>query len=154
MVKHVILFPANWNPINKIIACVAHYYWTYLFMGRVHKKCDSIGLNYYFHKKFGDKKVYVKTDMDWDIYPEGLEDSLMMLAKYGKPLFVAESGLADAADLYRADYITRQVQAMWRAMERGADVRGHMYWSLLDISERTLGFAQRFGLGAVDFMTL
>ena len=154
VVKHVILFHSNWNPFNMLIAKVANYFWTYRFMNRVHKKCDSIGLNYYFHKKFGDRKEYVKTDMDWDIYPEGLEDSLMMLAKYRKPLFVSESGLADAADLYRADYITRQVQAMWRAMERGADVRGHMYWSLLDNYEWALGFEKRFGIVAVDFMTL
>ena len=154
VVKHVILFHANWNPINKMIAWIANYYWTFLFMRRVYKKCDSIGLNYYFHKKFGDRKTYVKTDMDWDIYPEGLEDALLMLAKYKKPLYVAESGLADAADLYRADYITRQVEAMWRAMERGADVRGHMYWSLLDNYEWALGFEKRFGLVAVDFITL
>ncbi len=152
--KHIIFFHANWNPFNQIIAWIANYFWTYRFMNRVHKKCDSIGINYYFHKKFGDTKTYVKTDMDWDIYPEGLEDALLMLRKYKKPLFVSESGLADAADMYRADYIKRQVEATWRARERGADVRGHMYWSLLDNYEWALGFEKRFGLVEVDFTTL
>lgn len=154
VVKHIILFHSNWNPFNILIAKIANYFWTYRFMHRVHKKCDSIGLNYYFHKKFGDRKKYVKTDMDWDIYPEGLEDALMMLARYKKPLFVSESGLADEADIYRADYITRQVQATWRAIQRGADVRGHMYWSLLDNYEWALGFEKRFGLVEINYQTL
>jgi beta-glucosidase/6-phospho-beta-glucosidase/beta-galactosidase len=154
VVKHVILFHANGNPFNKLIACIANYWWTYRFMNHVHRKCDSIGLNYYFHKKFGDTAAYEKTDMDWDIYPEGIEAALMMLARYKKPLFVSESGLADAADRYRADYILRQVEATWRAIQRGADVRGHMYWSLLDNYEWALGFEKRFGLVEIDYTTL
>lgn len=153
VVKHVIYFHANWNPFNMLAALVANYFWTYRFMNRVYAKCDAIGLNYYFHRKFGDTATYVKTDMNWDIYPEGLEDSLMMLARYKKPLYVAESGLADAKDTYRADYITRQVTAVWRALQKGADVRGHMYWSLLDNYEWALGFEKRFGLVEVDFKT-
>jgi beta-glucosidase/6-phospho-beta-glucosidase/beta-galactosidase len=98
--------------------------------------------------------VYEKTDMDWDIYPEGIEEALMMLAKYKKPLYVSESGIADEKDVHRADYITRQVQAMWRAIERGADVRGHMYWSLLDNYEWALGFEKRFGLVGINYETL
>ena len=154
VVKHVILFHANWNPINKLVARITNYFWTYLFMNRVYKKCDSIGLNYYFHKKFGDTATYEKTDMDWDIYPEGVEESLMMLARYQKPLFVSESGIADAHDTYRADYIKRQVEAMWRAIQRGADVRGHMYWSLLDNYEWALGYEKRFGLVEINYETM
>lgn len=153
VVKHVILFHANKNPLNMLIAWVANYLWTYKFMNGVHKQCDSIGLNYYFHKKFGDTATYEKTDMDWDIYPEGIEDALMMLARYKKPLYVSESGLADAKDIHRADYITRQVQATWRAIQRGADVRGHMYWSLLDNYEWALGYEKRFGLVEINYET-
>lgn len=154
VVKHVILFHSNSNPINKFKARVANYFWTYRFMNRVYRKCDSIGLNYYFHKKFGDRTTYIKTDMDWDIYPEGIEEALMMLATYKKPLFVSESGLADEKDVHRADYIVRQVQATWRAIERGANVRGHMYWSLFDNYEWALGFEKRFGLLAINYETL
>ena len=154
VVKHIIYFHANWNPINKLIALTANYFWTYRFMNRVHKKCDSIGLPYYFHRKFGDTVHYVKTDMDWDIYPEGLEFSLRMLVRYKKPVFVSESGIADVRDIYRADYITRQVQATWRAIQKGVDVRGHMYWSLLDNYEWALGFEKCFGLVEIDYETL
>ncbi len=154
IVYHVILFHANGNPWNKLKAWVGNYFWTYRFMNQVSKKCDSIGLNYYFHKKFGDTKFYPKTDMDWDIYPEGIEESLMMLNRYKKPLYVAESGLADKKDIHRAEYITEQVLGVWRAMQRGADVRGHMYWSLLDNYEWALGFEKRFGLVEIDYDTL
>ncbi|MCA9366235.1 glycoside hydrolase family 1 protein [Candidatus Kaiserbacteria bacterium] len=154
VVKHVIFFHANWNPINKVIAWFANYFWTSKFMRRTYKKCDSVGLNYYFHKKFGDKAVYEKTDMDWDIYPEGIYGSLKLLSKYKRPLFVSEAGLADEADKYRADYITRQVRAVWQAIEDGMDVRGHMYWSLLDNYEWALGFEKRFGLIEIDYETL
>lgn len=153
VVKHVILFHANQNPFNKLIARVMNWWWTHRFMKQVYMKCDSIGLNYYFHRKFGDTATYEKTDMDWDIYPEGIEESLMMLTRYNKPLYISESGLADARDIHRADYIVRQIEAMWRAIQRGADVRGHFYWSLLDNYEWALGFEKRFGLVEVDYTT-
>jgi len=154
VVKHVIYFNANWNPINKIIAFVANHYWTHIFMRRVYKKCDEIGLNYYFHKKFGDKEVYEKTDMNWDIYPEGIYWALKMLNRYKKPIFISEAGLADKADKYRADYIKRQVESTWRALQDGVDVRGHMYWSLLDNYEWALGYEKRFGLVEINYDTL
>ena len=154
VVKHVILFRANKNPINMLIEKFINWWWTYRFMNRVYTKCDSIGLNYYFQKKFGDTKAYEKTDMDWDMYPEGIYDCLMMLSRYKKPLFVSEAGIADAKDDRRGAYITTQVIAMWQAIQDGADVRGHFYWSLLDNYEWALGFEKRFGLVEIDYTTL
>lgn len=153
VVKHVILFRSNGNPFNKIGAVFMNWLWTHRFMNEVYEQCDSIGLNYYFQKKFGDTEVYKKTDMDWDIYPQGLYDCLMMLTRYNKPLFVSEAGIADAKDDRRGDYITKQVEAVWHAIQDGADVRGHFYWSLLDNYEWALGFEKRFGLVEVDFKT-
>lgn len=154
VVKHVIMFRANWNPINKLIAYFANWQWTYRFMRRVYKKCDSIGLNYYFHKKFGDRQTYKKTDMDWDFVPEAIYYALKLLARYKKPLFVSESGLADADDSDRAEYIEKQVAATWQAIADGINVRGHLYWSLLDNYEWALGFEKRFGLVEIDYQTL
>ncbi len=154
MVKHVILFHANKNPFNQLIARVMNWWWTHRFMKMVIGKCDSIGLNYYIHKKFGDTQTYEKTDMDWDIYPEGIYDCLMMLKRYKKPLYISEAGLADARDDRRGMYITKQVEAVWQAIQNGADVRGHFYWSLLDNYEWALGYEKRFGLVAIDYETL
>jgi len=154
VVKHVIYFHANWNPWNIIRAGISNYAWTHIFMKRTHKKCDSIGLNYYFHKKFGDSRVYKKTDMDWDIFPQGIYGSLKMLAKYKKPIFVSEAGLADEADVYRAQYITDQILAIEKALADGVNVTGHMYWSLFDNYEWALGIQKKFGLVEIDYKTL
>lgn len=153
IVHQVILFHANGNPFNKLLAVFMNWHWTHSFLKRVYRKCDSIGVNYYLHKKFGDTRVYEKTDMGWDVYPEGLCDALLMLRRYVKPLWVSEAGIADESDRLRADYIKRLVRCMHVAIEKGADVRGYMYWSLLDNYEWAHGFDKRFGLIAVDFDT-
>jgi beta-glucosidase/6-phospho-beta-glucosidase/beta-galactosidase len=43
---------------------------------------------------------------------------------------------------------------MWRAIRQGADVRGHMYWSLFDNYEWALGFEKRFGLVEIHYDTM
>ena len=77
-----------------------------------------------------------------------------MLWRYKKPLYVSEAGVADASDRIRADYIRRQVSCVYHAFSQGVDVRGHMYWSLLDNYEWALGFEKRFGLVEVNYETL
>lgn len=153
LVKHVIVFDSTDNIFYKLKAKVANYMWTYRFMNRVHMCCDSIGLNYYFYTQFGDKRQWRKTDMDWNFAPEHIFDALMILSRYKKPLFVSEGGIADALDTGRAEYITKQVDGVWRAISSGADVKGHIYWSLLDNYEWALGFPKRFGLVEVNFET-
>ncbi|MBP9837026.1 MAG: family 1 glycosylhydrolase, partial [Candidatus Pacebacteria bacterium] len=153
IVEHVIVFDANWNPFNKIKAWIANYLWTHHFMKKVSPFCDSIGLNYYFYTQFGDKRQWKKTDMDWNFAPEHIYDALMILGKYKKPLFVSEGGVADDDDSDRAEYIKKQVAGTWQAIQEGVDVRGHMYWSLLDNYEWALGFEKRFGLVEIDYAT-
>ena len=154
LVKHVIFFEGNGNPWNKLKAWVANYQWTHHFMQVTYRYCDSIGLNYYFHKKFGDTETYKKTDMDWDIYPEGIYGAIKMLSRYQLPIYVTEAGVADEKDAFRAEYITRQVEGVKRALQEGMDVRSHMYWSLLDNYEWALGFEKRFGLVSINYETL
>ena len=154
IVKHVRVFKANSNPFNKLLAKIAQHVQTGHFMNNVIDKCDSVGLNYYRYTKFGDKKIYKKTDMGWNINPEGIEFALEYLWKYKKPIYVSEAGLADAKDTMRADYIKEQVCGVWKAIQNGVDVRGHMYWSLLDNYELALGYEKRFGLVEIDYKTL
>jgi beta-glucosidase len=153
VVKHVIVFAANWNPLNKIKAAIANYVWTTVFMNRVKNDTDSIGLNYYFYTQFGETRTWKKTDMDWNFAPGHIYDALMRLARYQKPLFVSEAGLADHDDSDRAEYITKQVSGVWQAIQDGVDVRGHMYWSLMDNYEWALGFEKQFGLIEINYQT-
>lgn len=153
IVMHVIYFHANANPLNKLIAAMLNFHWTHSFMQKVQARCDSIGLNYYIHKKFGDTAVYEKTDMGWDSYPEGLLGALMMLKRYDKSIYIAEAGIADASDSMRAQYIKALVRAVHEALHLGVSIHGFMYWSLLDNYEWALGFEKRFGLIEVNYET-
>jgi len=154
IVRDVIVFKGGKNPLSHIVAWCMNQFWTHAFQRKLKGKYDSIGLNYYFYKQFGDRTKYQKTDTDWDIRAEGIYDALMILARYKKPLFVSEAGIADAKDDRRADYIKKQVEGTWRAIQDGADVRGHFYWSLTDNYEWALGYTKRFGLIEIDYDTL
>lgn len=153
IVRDVFVFDANWNPINKLIASIMNWFWTYRFQNGLKGQYDSIGLNYYFHKTFGDRRKYKKSDIGWHIRPEGIYNALYMLSRYKKPIFISETGIADREDVYRGDYIRGQIRAVHLAIEEGIDVRGFMYWSLLDNFEWALGYEQKFGLVEVDFQT-
>lgn len=151
LVKHVIVFDSTRNPLYRLKAKIANYLWTTVFMNRVKQHLDLVGLNYYFYTQFGDHRQWRKTDMDWNFAPERIYDALVRLSKFGVPVFVSEAGLADQADTGRAEYITKQVEATMRAVEDGVDVRGHLYWSLMDNYEWALGFEKQFGLIKIHY---
>lgn len=41
------------------------------------------------------------SDMGWEIYPEGLLESLRIMANYKRPLHMTKNGVADEKDKYR-----------------------------------------------------
>lgn len=153
IVKDNMYFHANWNPINKLVALIAQRVWNLHFINKVAQHIDTIGLNYYFHKHFGNNDVHKKSDMGWDLYPDGLYHTLMELKQYGKPVFVSEAGIADHLDMYRGEYIRGLVHATYRAIDDGVPVKGFMYWSLTDNFEWAEGYEKRFGLVAIDYET-
>ena len=137
------------------------------FRGEQKDAFDFIGLNYYTNhfrvfKPFG-KEQFVEimkvppeklTDMGWAIYPEGMYRSLKLIASYTpKPIYITESGIADAADTRRAKYIEDHLLVINKAIADGMNVKGYLYWSLLDNFEWAHGFEARFGLYHVDFAT-
>ncbi len=152
--KNNIFFHANWNPINKLHAYFMNWFWNRRFLNGIRNHQDFIGLNYYFHKKFGDKKKYEKTDMGWDIYPDGLFRVLLELKQYKKPVIVVENGIADAGDSKRINFIKSHIEAVHKAILHGVDVRGYLHWSLLDNYEWAFGFEKRFGLVEINYETL
>jgi beta-glucosidase len=137
--------------------------------------CEFLGLNYYSRSlmKAGPdgKPVDAKTvpaeeltDMGWEVYPEGLYDSLMRVHREYAPakIFIAENGAAygypaDAdgriADARRVTYLRDHLLAARRAIADGAPLKGYFVWSLLDNFEWGHGFTKRFGLFGVDYET-
>lgn len=152
--KHNMYFRAtNLNPINHLSASVSSWFWNRLFLNKIRHELDFIGLNLYFYKPYGRKPTLSKSDMGWDIYPEGIYHALVELGRYKKPIYITENGLADATDSRRTNYITDYVFQIHRAIGAGVDVRGYMYWSMLDNYEWAHGFEKRFGLVEVNFTT-
>ncbi|MGH7860052.1 MAG: family 1 glycosylhydrolase, partial [Candidatus Binatia bacterium] len=93
-------------------------------------------------------------EMGWEVYPEGLTRNLERLAKLGRPVFVTENGMATLDDEARSRHLLAHLEAVWKAIQAGADVRGYMYWSLMDNFEWAEGYDRHFGLIAVDRRTL
>ena len=91
--------------------------------------------------------------MGWEIYPKGIYYLLMELKKFKKPVYITENGIGDGTDKKREKFIKEHLRWVWQAIHDGADVRGYMYWSLLDNFEWARGFEPRFGLVEVDYQT-
>ncbi|KFK28774.1 hypothetical protein AALP_AA7G045600 [Arabis alpina] len=76
------------------------------------------------------------------------------------PLYLTENGYGEnntrimLNDYPRVKFMSCYLDALKRAMRKGADVRGYFTWSLLDNFEWTLGYTIQFGLYHVDFNTL
>jgi beta-glucosidase/6-phospho-beta-glucosidase/beta-galactosidase len=88
------------------------------------------------------------------INPAGLRDVLDIADSYGIPLWVTESGLADAADTKRASYTVRHLAVINKAIADGMDIRGYTAWSLTDNLEWVLGYDPKYGLYSYDPVTL
>jgi beta-glucosidase len=104
------------------------------------------------------------TDMDWEVYPCGLDDILQWVTRtYGRlPLYVTENGAAFSDppprdnivdDPRRVAYLRDHLRAAASAIDAGVDLRGYFVWSLLDNFEWTLGYSRRFGIVHVDYAT-
>lgn len=153
-VKHVHVYLRPAWPLQYVRAVLSDYYQNHRLTKKIAQYTDEIGVNYYQASKYGYELTTRKTDMGWNFTPGYLYQALQLMARYRKPLFIAEAGLADRTDAHRAEYITEQVHATCRAIADGIDVRGHMYWSLIDNYEWALGTEKCFGLVAVDYQTL
>jgi beta-glucosidase len=64
----------------------------------------------------------------------------------GTPLLVAEYGIGTADDETRASYLTRGLEVMHAAIDRGTNVRGCFHWTGVDNYEWLHGFDLDFGI--------
>lgn len=152
--KHNIYFSSDFLPWNILIASFSRWFWNHRFLKKISKHQDFIGLNYYIHKRFGRGEEFEKTEMGWDIYPEGFFKVLLELKRYEKDVYITENGLADSKDRYRAEYITKYLGSLEKAIQSGVRAKGYFYWSLLDNYEWSFGFEKRFGLVEINYETL
>jgi beta-glucosidase len=133
---------------------------------------DYLGVNNYFRFVVGagaDGPRFHRTEsqhtaMDWEVYPDGLYELLVRVAKdYGPAaIYVTENGAAfgdvrvhDGAvhDPERTQYLQTYIHAVGRAIADGAPVKGYFVWSMFDNFEWALGYSRRFGIVFVDYPT-
>jgi beta-glucosidase len=67
-----------------------------------------------------------------------------------RPVYITENGCSCDEDRFRIVYIALYLCALKEAIDRGVDVRGYFYWSLMDNYEWG-SFLPRFGMVAVNF---
>ena len=144
----------------------------------IKQKLDFIGVNYYTRNVTTandswpltagpvEQKQSTYTTTGWEVFPQGLTDVLLWVKdNYGNlPLYVTENGAAFydppnaeggvVDDPLRVDYLRKHIAAIGQAINKGADVRGYMLWSLFDNLEWSLGYSKRFGIVHVNFKTL
>ena len=151
--------------------------WTAEELNQVSQPIDFVGINYYLRLVACDdpaggparacavpqsNSVYTATN--WEIYPQGLVETLRWVTdRYGNlPLYITENGAAfddvllpsgRVIDTPRVEYLYKHIRAARQAIETGVDLRGYFVWSLLDNFEWQSGYSKRFGIVHVDFET-
>ncbi len=146
-------------------------------MAEISQDIDWLGVNYYTRHMIsedtsapwphmqGVEGPGEKTQMGWEVFPEGLTYFLNWLSEtyvHDMPIYITENGMAwndsvsngAVADPERQSFFESHLLATKSAIETGANVQGFFYWSFLDNYEWAFGYEKRFGLVHVDFETL
>jgi beta-glucosidase len=156
--KHNISLAVDRRLMNVVIKFGLDKLWNLYFLQLIRGYQDFIGLNYYFHSRTNfSLRTSARTkfsDLGWELHPKGLTQVLQSLRRYKLPIYITENGLADADDVYRAQYLHDILDVIWHAINKGIDIRGYSHWSLLDNFEWDKGFWPRFGLIEVNYKTL
>jgi beta-glucosidase len=92
------------------------------------------------------------TQMGYEYYPQALGGAIRRVWKStgGIPIVVTENGIATAIDEKRIRFMDSAMRETQACIAEGIDVRGYIYWSLLDNFEWAFGYAPTFGLIGVD----
>ena len=133
---------------------------------------DFLGVNYYSRLAMQSesnpgsqiKSEPERTEMGWEVYPDGLYRLLNRLYFEYQPakLYITENGASYSDgpdtkgrvhDQRRLNYLREHFIAAHRAIQCGVPLAGYFVWSLMDNFEWTKGFMQRFGIIWVDFQT-
>ena len=92
-----------------------------------------------------------RNDLGWFVYPYGLYELLVKLKRYRLPVIITENGTCASCDEDYRTFLNAHLYSVAKAINSGVNVRGYLWWSLLDNFEWDKGFKPRFGLIAVDF---
>ena len=145
-------------------------------MAVISQPLDWVGVNYYTRCVIAPDKNephlgfkctrgdLPKTDIGWEVFPEGLAFFVNRLSTDyapGLPIYITENGMANkdalhggqVTDTERLSYFDQHLAQIVTLTEQGRPVKGYFAWSLLDNYEWAFGYDKRFGLVHVDFET-
>ena len=117
---------------------------------------DFIAINYYSRSTisgFGDgvAKNVPKNDLDWEIYPQGIELCAAELHRVLKrPIYITENGTCDNHDAFRCRYIYDHLKVI---SDSRLPFERYYHWCFCDNFEWLEGESARFGLVHVDYPT-
>ncbi len=119
---------------------------------------DYVGVQTYTRFRYGPNGMLPPptgartTQMGYEFWPEALEATIRRAWEVtrGVPILVTENGIGTADDAERIEYVERALHGVLDCLRDDIEVRGYVYWSLLDNFEWTFGYGPKFGLVAVD----
>ena len=122
---------------------------------------DFIGVQCYTRTRIGPDGLRGPADgvpltqMGYEFWPEALEATIRRAWEVTRrvPVLVTENGIGTNDDAARIAYVQRALRGVLATLADGIDVRGYVYWSLLDNFEWIFGYRPTFGLVAVDRTT-
>jgi beta-glucosidase len=135
---------------------------------------DFLGVNYYSGSAIGagvgerarqvPQAGAARTDMDWEVHPDGLRQVLARVNRDYSPkaVYITENGAAfpdvvdheaRVLDPERQHYLESHLDAAARAVLEGVPLKGYFVWALMDNFEWSWGYWKRFGLVHVDYPT-
>lgn len=143
----------------------------------IEEQIDYLGVNVYSRiivdSRASDQRDEVEPrhhggnflDNGQEFYPRAVFEALEMLRSdysWTGPVYITENGMADGpasaadplADDERIEYIDGFLRWTAEAIRAGHDVRGYYLWSLMDNFEWSAGFSAKYGIAAVDPVTL
>ena len=152
--------------LNSLTAGLRSQLFNFRILNYLTKKnaLDFIGLNYYcrefskFKGLIGEESDYKpeggrQNYLGWNVYPRGFYKLLKKLKRYNLPIIITENGTAESEDSFYEDFLIEHLKSLAKAMKEGVDIRGYLWWSLMDNFEWDKGFGPRFGLAEVNYST-
>lgn len=146
---------------------VIDFWWNHLYYALTGGCHDFLGLNYYFHfrlKRFQwpPTSFFVEvrrerrdtSDVGWELNPAGIFRVLKDFERYHLPIYITENGLPSQNDDRRKRLIVATLKETYHAINSGVDVRGYFFWTLADSFEWEKGYVAKFGLCAIEPVTL